>query len=175
MSLVGLLFLHAAVAGEADPEPTWFFGAQLAITAEPFEDGGTAVSLNVLPLVVEWAATRHVGLRATTVLNLQFAGASTGLAHRGLAMTLPVYLPGAKDTAPYQGFYVGPHAGFTTNPLVGGKDLTAAGEVGVRWEVMPRWSLNLALQAGGTWLDRPENDRWVTHFGFFPSFGAWTF
>lgn len=174
LPLTGIV-LSTALAASPDEERTLFLGGQLAVTAEPFEAGGTAVSLNVLPVVVEWAATPRLGVRGVSVLNLQFAGSDTGLAHRGGGLTLPVYLPGKDDIAPYQGFYVGPHAGFTTNPLVGGWDLTVSGEVGVRWEVLPRWSLNPAGQLGASWLERPAADdsRWVNHFGFFPSIGCW--
>lgn len=173
--LLTALIPSTALAEPPDEEQTLFVGGQLAVTAEPFEDGGTAVSLNVLPVVVEWAATPRLGVRVVSMLNLQFAGPDAGFAHRGGGLTLPVYLPRKKDTAPYEGFYIGPYSGFTVNPLVGGWDLTMAGEVGVRWEVFPRWTVNLAGQLGASWLERPAADdsQWVNHFGVFPSIGFW--
>ncbi len=149
-------------------------GAQLAVTAEAADDGSTLVALNVLPLTVEWALAPRVGLRATTVLNLRFEGEQTALAHRGGGLTVPVFL-GRDEQRPRQGFYLGPHGGFTVYPAVQGQDWTAALEAGVRWEVLPGWTLNLAGQLGASRLVRPtaEATRWVNHFGVYPGLGAW--
>lgn len=149
-----------------------FLGGQLAVTAEPTPEGAD-VSLNVLPIVLEVAATPWVGLRLTSTVNFQFSGAASGFAHRGGGVTAPIYLPLEGDTAPYQGFYVGPHAGWTLNPLVDGHDTTVGAELGARWELAPGWTLNLAGQIGGSYLERPVDSRWIMHIGVYPSFGAW--
>lgn len=145
---------------------------QLAVTAEPGEDGGPTIGVNVLPVVLEWALTDRVGLRLSSVLNLQVAGPATGLAHRGGALVLPVYLSSRQERA-HHGFYVGPMAGFALNPLVDGSDLSLGAEGGARWILGQRVGLNLALQLGASRLDRPTEDRWVNHFGFYPSIGVW--
>lgn len=180
--LPALLSLAApAAAGDEAPTTTTeapastsrvLLAGQLAVTAEPGEDGGPTVGINVLPVVLEWAATDHVGLRLSSTLNLQVAGPATGLAHRGGAVTVPVYLSG-QHKRPHQGVYVGPMAGFTLNPLVDGSDLTLGAEGGARWLLGERVGLNLAAQLGASRLDRPTEDRWVNHFGFYPSIGVW--
>jgi hypothetical protein len=167
------LFLGALAANAQTRQPSsLFLGGQLAITAEPTPEGAD-IALNVLPIVLEYAATEWVGVRLTSTVNYQFSGAGSGLAHQGGAVTVPVYFPFKGDTSPYQGFYAGPHAGWTFNPLVDGWDATVGAELGMRWEVFPRWTLNLAGQLGGSYLERPVDSRWIMHIGFYPSFGYW--
>lgn len=157
--------------------PHLHVGLQLAITAEPDDGGDMSVALNVVPLVVEFSMTRRVGLRATSLVNYQFAGTRSGIAQLGGSLTVPIYLPGRRGESPFQGFYVGPHCGAAINRLYGGADLSPAAEAGFRWRLARRWSLNLATQLGASWLNRPdpENTRWVMHFGVYPSIGVWTF
>ena len=167
--------LGSTASADELPDRNLMVAAQLAVTVEPEEVGGMTVGLNVAPLVVEWAFSPWVGLRANTLLNAQFGGPVTGLAHRGGGLSLPVYLPSRGDfgAMPGQGFYLGPFAGFSTNPLVDGTDLTLAAEAGVRFRLAERWSLSFALQGGGSRLERPTRTAWVNHLGLYPSIGVW--
>jgi hypothetical protein len=171
--LASLLFVGSPALAAEGADPVVMLGGELGLTYEPAEVGGATFSVNALPVVVEWAASDRVGLRARTVLNLQLSGADTGLAHRGGGLTLPIYLSRDRAEAPYRGFYVGPYAGFTLNPLVDGSDLTLAAEGGVRWRLGERGMVNLDAQLGASHLERPESTRWVNHFGVFPSIGFW--
>jgi len=173
MNLLLLILFETAIAAPLEDTRSLMVAGQLAVTAEPFEDGGTTVSLNIAPLIVEWAATERLGLRANSVLNLQFSGPDTGLSHRGGGLSIPVYLSGRQELTPYQCLYVAPHISVTSNPLVDGWDLTTAGEVGVRFRLGEHGVLNLAGQLGASRLDRPGGDRWVNHFGLYPSVGVW--
>lgn len=156
-----------------NPSLHLLLSGMLAVTAEPDERGETTVGVNVAPVVVEWAATPRVGIRAWSLLNLQVSGAQTGLAQRGAGLAVPVYLPLKQQTAPAQGFYLGPFAAYAVNPLVDGADLSLGAEGGVRWLLRERVALNLALQGGASQLTRPDQTRWVSHLGVFPSVGVW--
>ncbi len=162
-----LLVLFPFVA-EAEDEQ-FHLGAQLAVTAETLESE-TVVALNVVPVVFEWAFSDIVGVRAVSILNLQFAEDGPKLAHRGAGLVLPFYL---LWEPPLETLYAGPDVGYTYNPRVEGSDLTTAGEVGIRWDLGSSWTLNLAAQLGATRFIGHDDDSWVQHLGLFPSIGHW--
>ncbi len=165
---VALLRSFVALApGVTAAGPTWFAGAQLMVTAEPREDGDLHVSINTVPLVVEWAASDRVGLRLSSLLNLDLGEGELGQAGAGL--TVPLYLT---DGAPTDTWYVGPSATlseFVHEPV---QDLTLAAEAGYRFRIGERWMFNVAMQLGATWIDDSEPG-WVNHFGLYPSVGYW--
>ncbi len=173
--LLVALPVHASERAPAEA-PAVLLAGQLAVTAEVYEHTGTTVSVNVLPLIAEWAVSPRLGIRGSSLLNLQVSGPDTGLSHRGGAVAIPVYL-GRGEAHPrhLQGWYLGPSVGVSSNPLVDGWDLTVGAEGGIRWMLGERGHLNLAVQAGSSRLDRPDADEWVPHTGFYPGVGVWLF
>lgn len=149
---------------------SFMVSAQFMVTAEPQEGSDTVLGINVVPIVLEYAATTRYGVRANAVYNLNVAGSEYAAAERGLGLTLPIYL---SKTAADGRTYLGPHTTFTRNPLVDGHDLTIAGEFGMRWPIADSLSLNLTVQAGATRNFRPEGDTWDTHLGIYPGLGYW--
>jgi hypothetical protein len=145
-------------------------GGQVMVTAEPAEDGGRNIGINVLPLLVEYAVTGRFGVRLNSIVNAQVAGDDTGLAHMGGGLTIPVYLERSivDDTV-----YAGPFINVAYNPLVEGTDLTMAAEVGIRWRFGYAWSFNLIGQVGATRFFRQEGDSWTNHIGVYPGVGYW--
>ena len=91
MFFFAAIALSSALAAEpaATPIPRIHVAAQAAVTAEAFEESGSTVSINVVPLVVEGALTDRVGLRGVSIVNLQVSGPDTGLSHRGAGLTVP--------------------------------------------------------------------------------------
>ncbi len=145
-------------------------GAQVMVTADPQEDSDTVVGINVVPIVIEYAATTWIGVRTNTILNLQVVGSEYDLAERGLGLTVPVYI---SVTAPDGRSYLGPYVSYTRNPRNDADDLTMAAEFGIRWPIADSVSLNLTLQAGATYKHRPSEDKWARHIGIYPGLGRW--
>lgn len=146
-----------------------FLGASLAITAEPdYRPGETAILLNVVPVVAEWALAASVGLRLQALVNLDLKTGKLG--HVGAGLTVPIYLFGS----PHAGWYAGPYGGLAAVSELGGSDLTLALEGGPRWELSDTTTLGLAIQAGATRIVRPgDAEKWVMHLGAYPSVGLW--
>jgi len=150
--------------------PSVMTGAQAMVTAEAQEDSDTLVGVNVVPLVVEYAATTSIGLRVNTIFNLEIEGTEYAAAERGLGVTIPFYV---SSTAPDGRTYLGPHAGFTYNPRSESKNVTLGGEFGMRWPIAESVSLNLTVQAGMTRVLQPSGDEWDTLIGIYPGLGYW--
>lgn len=146
-----------------------FLGAAIAITAEPnYRPGETAVLLNVVPIVAEWAFATSIGVRLQSLVNLDLKTGQLG--HVGAGLTLPFYLAGT----PHAGWYAGPYGGLAGVSELGGSDLTLAVEGGPRWGLTDNLTLGLAIQAGATRIVRPGHaSKWVTHLGAYPSLGLW--
>lgn len=150
--------------------PQVMTGAQAMVTAEAQEDSDTLVGVNVVPLVVEYAATTSIGIRVNTIFNLEIEGSKYAAAERGLGVTVPLYL---SSTAPDGRTYLGPHMGFSYDPRSESKNVTLGGELGLRWPIAESISLNLTLQAGMTRVLRPTGDEWDTLIGIYPGLGYW--
>ena len=125
-----------------------------------------------MSLTGSWAKILpRVGLRATSTVNLRLNGCRC-LSHLGGGLAVPIH-PGPLGDWPAQGLYIGPYAGFTALAGSSGTDLTLASEVGARWALGERWTVNLAGQLGASALRRGSDVRWVQHLGLFPSIGVW--
>ena len=144
-------------------------GGRLMVTYEQDGPNGTALAVNVLPLLLEIETHSGFGVLLNAIVNAQVAGDATGLAHVGGGLTLPVYL-GHERPAPGTGYYVGPHCTTVYNLLSEAAELTVAVEGGARWMLTDRLALSLALQAGVTYFTvSATGKRWVFHPGVFPA------
>jgi hypothetical protein len=166
---IAVLFLFTGLPS-AMAAPSVMTGAQAMVTAEAQEGSDTLVGVNVVPLVVEYAATTSVGIRVNTIFNLEIEGSEYAAAARGLGVTLPLYL---SATAPDGRTYVGPHLGFTRDPRSDSNNVTLGGEFGLRWPIAESVSLNLTVQAGMTRVLQPAGDEWDTLIGIYPGLGYW--
>ena len=171
-SFVGLGLPSTASAESPNQPRSFMVGLQAMVTAEENVDGVSTIGINVAPLVLEYAFTYWIGLRAFPIVNLDVADGSAEIAQVGGAATIPLYYWG---TEPSDSWYVGPFAGYSTNNLTDGSDFTLAAEGGFRWIIVYNWTLNLAIQFGASRLESASNSEWVNHFGLYPSVGYWAF